>query len=115
MSGHPLRRRLGQLFGALTALTLACGIIAPPAAANTARPVPPGQQARKTDAAPPAAGDATVRGKDRVDHVSEQALPVHKRPPQPAAKDAARVDYDRPATAKRRARPSVAAPTWGAV
>ncbi|MEE3920382.1 M9 family metallopeptidase N-terminal domain-containing protein [Micromonospora sp. BRA006-A] len=38
--------------------------------------------------------------------MSEQALPVHKRPPQPAAKDAARVDYDRPATAKRRARPS---------
>ncbi|PPA56651.1 collagenase [Micromonospora chalcea] len=106
MSGHPLRRRLGQLFGALTALTLACGVIAPPAAANSARPVPPGQQARKADAAPPAAGDATVRGKDRVDHVSEQALPVHKRPPQPAAKDAARVDYDRPATPKRRARPS---------
>ncbi|MFY1655945.1 collagenase [Micromonospora sp. WMMD1274] len=106
MSGHLLRRRLGQLCGALTALALSCGVMAAPAAANSTWPVSVKPQIKTADAVPPAAGDGSGHGKGDADHVSERSLPAHKRPPQPAAKDASRVDYDRPATQKRRARPS---------
>ncbi|MGW4502454.1 collagenase [Micromonospora sp. NPDC004336] len=106
MSTNPMRRAAARLCGALTALTLACAVAAPPAVAGPATPTPAGRPATTSDQAPPAASDGVARRDDAGDHVSGRPLPVHQRAPQPAAKDAARADYDHPTTPERRARPS---------
>ncbi|GAB3078821.1 collagenase [Micromonospora schwarzwaldensis] len=91
--------------GAVIALTLACGMAAPPAVASPVTP-PSARQSARADAVPPAASEAAVRGGHLNDHVSSRPLPAHKRAPQPAAKDATRADYDRPVSPPRRTRPS---------
>ncbi|WP_229402933.1 collagenase [Micromonospora okii] len=105
MSRTPTRPTIARMCGAMIALTVALGVAPPPATAG-AVPQPSTRQSARPDAAPPVAAEAAGVGDGLDDHVGGKPLPVDRRAPQPAAKDATRVDYDRPATPVRRERPS---------
>ncbi|AYF26841.1 peptidase [Micromonospora tulbaghiae] len=103
MSRRSVSRRMA-VCGAAFALTL--GVGATPATAGAKAPPSSGSPVASASSAPPAAADAGGREGEINEHVGQARLPVSRRPPEPAAKDAARVDYDNPTVVTHRARPS---------